>query len=65
MEFVAEQGGQISEVELSIIRMLEALKNKQFIRWEDAVLVQKDSGLGSYLEQHNPELRHQNIGYPD
>jgi N-acetylmuramic acid 6-phosphate (MurNAc-6-P) etherase len=57
MEFVAEQGGQISEVELSIIRMLEALKNKQFISWDEAVLVQKDIGLESYLEQHNPNLR--------
>ncbi len=57
MELVAEQGGQISEVELSIIRMLEALKNKQFISWDEAVLVQKDIGLESYLEQHNPNLR--------
>jgi N-acetylmuramic acid 6-phosphate (MurNAc-6-P) etherase len=60
MEFVAEQGGQISEVELSILRILEALKNKRFIRWEEAVFVQKDIGLESFLEQHNPDLRHEN-----
>jgi hypothetical protein len=60
MEFVAEQGGQISEVELSILRILEALKNKRFIRWEEAVFVQKDIGLESFLEQHNPDLRHKN-----
>jgi N-acetylmuramic acid 6-phosphate etherase len=57
IKFVAEQGGQISEVELSIIRMLEALRKNQSIYWEEAVLVHKDIGLESYLEQHNPNLR--------
>jgi hypothetical protein len=57
MEFVAEQGGQISEVELSIIRVLEALRKKQSIRWEEAVLVHKDIGIESYLEKYNPDLR--------
>lgn len=60
MEFVAEQDGQISEVELSILRILEAFKNKRFIRWEEAIFVQKDIGLESFLEQHNPDLRHKN-----
>jgi len=57
MKFVAEQGGQISEVELSIIRVLEALRKKQSIRWEEAVLVHKEIGLESYLEKYNPDLR--------
>lgn len=58
MEFVAGQHEQISEVELSIILILEALKNKRFIRWEEAVQEQKDIGLERYLEQNNPNLRH-------
>jgi len=57
MEFVDERGGQISEVELSIIRVLEALKNKRFFTWDEAILVQKDIGLEGYLEQNNPNLR--------
>ena len=56
MEFVAEQGGQISEVELSIIRILEALKNKRYISWEEATLVQEDVGLQGYLERYKPNL---------
>jgi N-acetylmuramic acid 6-phosphate etherase len=56
MEFVAEQGGQISEVELSIIRILEALKNKRCISWEEATLVQEDVGLQGYLERYKPNL---------
>jgi hypothetical protein len=57
MEFVAERHEQISEVELSIIRILDALKNKRFIRWEEAVSVQKDIGLERFLELNNPNLR--------
>jgi hypothetical protein len=60
MEFVAGRDEQTSEVELSIIRILEALRKKRFIRWEEAVLVQKDIGLESFLEQHNPNLRQKN-----
>ncbi|MGD8538247.1 MAG: hypothetical protein PVI66_05990 [Candidatus Aminicenantes bacterium] len=57
MEFVAKQDEQISEVELSIIRILEALKSKGFIRWEEAVSVHQDIRLEGFLEQHNPNLR--------
>lgn len=60
MEFVAKRRGQISEVELSIIRMLEALKNEQFIGWEEALRVQENIGLESFLEQLNPDLRQKN-----
>ncbi len=56
-EFVAEQHEQTSEVELSIIRILETLKNKRDMRWEEVVLVRKDIGLERYLEQNNPKLR--------
>jgi len=57
MEFVAEHAGQTSEVELTIIRILETLKNKWFVTWEEATLVQKHIGLEGYLEQHNPNPR--------
>jgi N-acetylmuramic acid 6-phosphate etherase len=57
MEFVAEHGGQISEVELSIIRVLEALRKKHSLSWEEALFVKKEIGLEHYLEKHNPRLR--------
>jgi hypothetical protein len=60
MEFVAEGHGQISEVELSIIRILDTLKIKRYIRWEEAVAEHKDRGLENFLEQHNPNLRQKN-----
>jgi N-acetylmuramic acid 6-phosphate (MurNAc-6-P) etherase len=60
IKFVAEKGEQTSEVELSIIRILEALKNKRFFSWEEAVCVQQDIGLESFLEQLNPNLREKN-----
>jgi N-acetylmuramic acid 6-phosphate (MurNAc-6-P) etherase len=58
MEFVAEQDEQISEVELAILRILEALKKKQLISWEETILVKKDTGLENYLEKYNPNLRY-------
>jgi N-acetylmuramic acid 6-phosphate etherase len=60
MEFVAKRGDQLSEVELSIIRVLEALKKKQFIGWEESLRVQENIGLESFLEQLNPALRQKN-----
>jgi hypothetical protein len=61
MKFVADRDEQISEVELSIIRILEALKSKKFICWEEALRVQKETGLEHYLEQHNPNFGHEQL----
>jgi N-acetylmuramic acid 6-phosphate etherase len=58
MQFVAEQDEQISEVEMAILRILEALKKKQLISWEETILVKKDIGLENYLEKYNPNLRY-------
>jgi len=58
MEFVADRDEQVSEAELSIIRILEALKSKRFVRWEKALQIHRETGLEHYLEQHNPKLRY-------
>jgi len=57
MDFVSKQGEQISEVELSIIRILEALRKKRTIGWEAALSVSETIGLEKYLAKHNPALR--------
>lgn len=57
MGFVKKQGGEISEVELSIVRILEALRKKCFFSWEDAFHIKKEIGLEGYLKMHNPRLR--------
>jgi len=54
MDFVAEQAGETSEVELSIIRIIEALRKKSFASWEEALSISKTTGLENYLEKHNP-----------
>lgn len=58
MDFVLKQVGQTSEVELSIIRILEALRNDVFLGWEEALSISKTVGLEEYLKKHNPALRH-------
>jgi N-acetylmuramic acid 6-phosphate etherase len=58
MDFVAKRGDQISEVELSIIRVLEALRTNMFKSWEDALSVLTAQTLENYLKKHNPALRH-------
>jgi N-acetylmuramic acid 6-phosphate etherase len=57
MDFTAELGDQISEVELSTIRILEALRKSTFISWADGLSVLAAQGLESYLTRHNPALR--------
>ncbi len=57
MDFVTKRNDQISEVELSIIRVLEALRTNMFISWEDALSILMDLGLENYLENLNPSLR--------
>jgi N-acetylmuramic acid 6-phosphate etherase len=58
MEYVAEKGGQISEVELSIIRILEALRSGTFLGWDEAFAICEETGLEEYLKKHNPALSH-------
>ena len=58
IDFVSKQGGETSEVELSIIRILESLRKKSTIRWEEAHSVAETIGLERYLEKHNPALRY-------
>lgn len=57
MDFITQAGGQTSEVALSIIRILEALRMKKYVSWEDALHISKNQGLERYLEIHNPALR--------
>ncbi len=59
MDYVAKQGGQTSEVELSILRILETLRTKNPASWEEALSLSRSVGLEEYLEKHNPALRNQ------
>jgi N-acetylmuramic acid 6-phosphate etherase len=59
MDYVAERGGQTSEVELSILRILETLRTKNPSSWEEALSISGSVGLEKYLEKHNPALRYQ------
>ncbi|MBN1223974.1 MAG: hypothetical protein JXB23_12065 [Candidatus Aminicenantes bacterium] len=57
LDFVAAHGSQTSEVELSIIRILESLRTKECISWEAALSIATSDGLENYLERLNPALR--------
>jgi hypothetical protein len=57
MDFLSRRGGQSGEVELSIFRILEALKKKSHISWDKALSIAENEGLEKYLERHNPALR--------
>lgn len=63
MDLVSKQGGQMSEVELSIIRILEALRKKSAIGWEAALSVSEIIGFEKYLERHNPALKRRDIEF--
>lgn len=63
MDFVSKQGGQIGEVELSIIRILEALRKKSAIGWEAALSISENIGFEKYLERHNPALKRRDIEF--
>jgi hypothetical protein len=58
MDFVSTCSVLTSEVELSIIRILEARRKKSYISWEEALSIAETIGLERYLEKHNPALRH-------
>ncbi len=58
MDYVRERGEQSSEVELSIIRVLEAFRRDDFFGWEEALSLSENIGLEGYLEKHNPTLHY-------
>ncbi len=62
MDFVSKQAGQTSEVELSILRILEALRNDVSLGWKEVLSISETVGLEEYLEKHNPALRHDKKG---
>lgn len=49
--------GQTAEVPLSIIRILEALRTKKFVSWEDALQILQREGLENFLLKLNPAIR--------
>ncbi len=57
MDFVSKCGVLTSEVELSIIRILDSRRKKSYISWEEALSIAETIGLERYLEKHNPALR--------
>ncbi len=57
MDFLSEHEGQQSEVALSIIRILEALREQCFVGWDEALAVLDSVGLEGFLGRHNPALR--------
>jgi hypothetical protein len=57
MDFLSEREGQQSEVALSIIRILEALREQRFVGWDEALAVLDSVGLEGFLGRHNPALR--------
>jgi hypothetical protein len=62
MDFVSKQAGQTSEVELSILRILEALRNDVSLGWKEVLSISETVGLEEYLEKHNPALRYHKKG---
>jgi len=62
MDFSAERSGQTSEVELSIVRILEAMRTGTPPDWDEALSICKNTGLEEYLTKHNPALSHHRRG---
>jgi len=57
MDYVrSHEMGQTAEVALSIIRILEALRRKAPVSWEEAREVLDTEGLAAYLARNNPAL---------
>jgi N-acetylmuramic acid 6-phosphate etherase len=57
IDYISEQKGQISEVALSIMRILESLKEKRIVTWNEAQSIAEAYELESYLVRLNPSLR--------
>ena len=52
IDYVREQKmGQTAEVALSIIRILEALRRREFVTWDEARSILDSGGLAAYLEK--------------
>lgn len=58
MDYVAERVGQRGEVELAILRILEARRKNVYVGWDEALSLSETIGLEEYLEKHNPALRY-------
>ena len=58
IDYVAERNaGETAEVALSIIRIIEALKNRAYVSWEQAQSILDSEGLDLYLMNNNPGLK--------
>ncbi|MEW6455319.1 MAG: hypothetical protein AB1410_01215 [Acidobacteriota bacterium] len=59
IEFIKkdQSQSQTAEVALSIIRILEALRKKDYVSWNDAFSILETEGFEKYLLTHNPSLR--------
>lgn len=51
MDYFADREMQVSEVDMAIIRILEALKNNQYIKQEQSLILAQDPGLENYLKK--------------
>ena len=56
IDFLKKRGRQTSEVELSIIRILETFRKKRGISWDQALQIAETEGLEHYLKTYNPAL---------
>jgi hypothetical protein len=59
MDQTADRESQTSEVELSIVRILEAIRTGKPLHWDKAISICENTGLEEYLTKHNPALSHQ------
>ncbi len=57
MDFNAGRTGRVGEVALSIVRILETLRRRMYVSWEEAHSRAVTEGLENYLERNNPALR--------
>ncbi len=56
LEFTGRKKCLASEVTLSIIRILEAMKKKSYVSWEEAMSTSEKEGLENYLSRLNPDF---------
>lgn len=57
MHWVSTAGGEWSEVELSILRILESLRRGKVVDWASSAALADDPGLQGYLARFHPSLR--------